>query len=331
MEEPKFWFDYKFKQIKAMHRTVNIVNGARGCGKTFAFKKDSVETFLKDGGQFVYMRRYDKELTDAKARELFFPLALREMYPEHELVYKQGFYEIDGKIAGFPFALNTPGAGKSIEYDNVASVCYDEYIDVNGRYLNDEVKLFNEALITIGRFRNPKYWLIANNLTWLNPYFLRWKITHPDKGKETKLGKTWSFTLPRSDKYKKFMETTPVGAFLLECDPDHFEYAFGNELLDDDTDFIEQHPGRAKYVFTLSSDGEELGVWKDSCYYISRSVDPSTFFRLDVDTKTLKKNKLRFRPGGIFEAFRTALLSDRVFFEDMEIKAKALDILKLII
>lgn len=331
-QEPKFWFDHKFKQIKAMHRTVNIVNGARGCGKTFAFKEDAVATFLKDGGQFVYMRRYEKTLADAKATKLFFPQALKEKYKEHELKYSNGFYMIDGKIAGFPFALNTPESGKSTEYDNVASVCFDEYIDLKGHYLTDEVKIFNEALITIGRYRGPQFWLIANNLSWLNPYFLRYKITHPDKGKETRLGKTWSFTLPDSTKYKKFMEKTPVGAFLKECDPEHFEYAFGNELLDDDTDFIEKHPGKAKYAFTMIIEGEPFGVWRDNFYYyISRSTDPSTFFILELKQAELKKNKLQFRKGGVFQSFLEALLLDKVRFDNMEIKAKVLDIIRYLI
>lgn len=331
-KEPKFWFDYKFRKLKAMHRTVNFINGARGCGKTFAFKEDAVDDFLKDGSQFVYMRRYEKTLADAKATKLFFPQALKEKYKEHELKYSNGFYMIDGKIAGFPYALNTPESGKSTEYDNVANVCFDEYIDLKGHYLTDEVMIFNETLITIGRYRNPQFWLIANNLSWLNPYFLRYRITHPEKGKETRLGKTWSFTLPDSSKYKRFMEKTAIGSFLLECDPEHFEYAFGNELLNDDTDFIEKHPGNAKYGFTLKIDNEAFGVWRDSYfYYISRAVDPSTFFVLELNSTDLKKNKLQFRRGGIFQGFLEGFILDKVRFDNMEIKAKTLDIIRYLV
>ena len=90
-EDKKFWFEYTYKRVKACHRLINFVVGARGCGKTFAFKKDAVESFLKDGSQFVYIRRYEKELLEAKARELFFPQDLKKMFPEHELVYRNGY------------------------------------------------------------------------------------------------------------------------------------------------------------------------------------------------------------------------------------------------
>ena len=330
---PKFWFDHKFRQLKAMHRTVNFINGARGCGKTFSFKEDAVKNFLKDGSQFVYMRRYDEELTDAKARELFFPVALKEKYPDHEMIYKQGFYQIDGKIAGFPFALNTMAKnGKSVEYDNVSSVCFDEYIPLDLRFLLDEPTKLNETITTIGRYRGPQFWLIANNLRWNNPYFLRYKISHPEKGKETRLGKTWSFTLPDAAHYKKFMETTPIGAFFLECDPDYFEYAFGNSLLDDDEDFIKKHPGNAKYRFTLKVNGEPLGVWADNnYYYISIATDPTTFFVLELNTGDLKKNKLNVRSGGIYDRFLHEFICDNVYYGNMDIKSKILDIMRYVI
>lgn len=331
-DDPKFWFDHKFRQLKAMHRTVNFVNGARGCGKTYAFKQDAVRSYLKDGSQFVYMRRYEKTLSDAKATKLFFPLALKEEFHEHELTYRNGCYMIDGKVAGFPFALNTPEGGKSTEYDNVKSVCFDEYIDLKGRYLPDEVKLFNEATITIGRYRDPQFWLIANNLSWNNPYFIRYRITHPDAGKETRLGKTWSLTLPDSSKYKKFMETTPIGSFLKECDPEHFEYAFGNELLEDNFDFIEKHPGNAKYSFTMKIDGAAFGVWIDNLYfYISKAVDPSTFFVLDLSTENVKRNKIQFIKGGLFSRFLNNFIVDNVRYESIDIKARVLDIMRYII
>lgn len=331
--EPKFWFDHKFRQLKAMHRTVNFVNGARGCGKTFAYKEDAVKQFLDDGSQFVYMRRYDEELSDSKARELFFPNALKEKYPDHELIYKQGFYQIDGKIAGFPFALNTMARiGKSTEYDNVTSVCFDEYIPLDNRFLPDEPKLLNESLTTIGRYRGPQFWLIANNLKWNNPYFIRYKISHPDPGKETRLGRTWSFTLPDATHYKKFMETTPIGAFFKECDPDYFEYAYGNALLDDSEDFIKKQPGKAKYRFTLQINGEKFGVWDDNMYYyISPATDPTTFFILELNTGDLKKNRLNVRKGGIYDRFLTEFIQDNVYYSNMDIKSKVLDIMRYVI
>ena len=333
--EKSIWFSKTFKKIKAAHRMVNIVNGARGCGKTFAFKDDAVEDFLAGKGQFVYMRRHDKELSDPKATKLFFPKDLRLKYPEHSFGFKNGVYVIDDKTAGFPFALNCPGAGKSTEYDDVQNVCFDEYIDVKGGYLPEEVKLFNEALITIGRYRDPQFWLIANNLSWNNPYFVRYGIKHPEKGKETIYGKTWSFTIPDNTKYRQFMETTPIGKFLQECDPEHFNYAFGNTVYGYTDEMIAKHTGSSRYMCTLSIQGKDLGVWMDYAtgyWYVSPKCDPCAVFRYTIDKDALKKGaKLQVYKGGLFSKFLVAFASDCMYFENLEIYEIILDAMKYLL
>lgn len=331
-EDKKFWFEYTYKKIKSANRLVNFVVGARGCGKTFAVKKDAVENFLKDGSQFVYMRRYDKELTDIKARELFFPLALKEIFPEHELTYRNGVYMIDGKTAGFPMSLSTSSELKSIEYDKVKTIAFDEFIRIEGNgYLNEEVKLFNEALITVSRLRDPQFFLLSNNVSWQNPYFIRYKIPRPDPEKETIYGKTWSLTLPRSEKYKKVVAESPVGRFLQEVDPDHFEYAFGNVTYEDNTDFVEEIPKGARYMFTLNI-MSSFGVWfKDGIYYIGRKTDPGALIRLDLDPGRFKKGaKLQRRKGGIIDRFITSIYADRIRYEDVDIKNELLLTVRMI-
>ena len=41
---------------------INMVIGNRGAGKTFDTKRYTIDKFLKKGTQFVYLRRYQKEL-----------------------------------------------------------------------------------------------------------------------------------------------------------------------------------------------------------------------------------------------------------------------------
>lgn len=333
-EDKKFWFDYTYKKILAANRFVNMILGARGCGKTFAFKDDAVQRFLNHGEQFIYMRRYEKELLDQKARKLFFPEDLKRKYPEHELVFRNGVYMIDGKVGGFPMALSVSGELKSIEYDLVTRICFDEFIRIEGTgYLKDETTLFNEALITCSRMRDPRWFLMSNNVSWQNPYFIRYKIPRPPADKETIYGKTWSLSLPRSEKYKQAMVDSPVGQFLLECDPDHFEYAFGNATFTDNDDFIGEQPKGARYIFTLKI-FESFGVWVTDTgfYYIGRKTDPSAHFVFDLHPEELRKGaRIRSRKGGIFDRFVKAFCCDKIIYEDVDVKNNIRDIMRSII
>lgn len=335
----KEWFDYTFRRLKACHRTVNFVVGARGIGKTFGWKQDAVEQFLKDGSQFLYMRRYDKELTDVKARDLFFPYDLREKYKEHELVFRNGAYTIDGHTAGFPFALSTSASMKSIEYDKVASVCFDEFIIPNSSkigYLQNEIFLFNEALVTIGRLRSPQFFLMSNSVSWSNPYFTRYKIKRPtaeQRAKEIILYKTYSLTLPNAERYLHKVEESPIGQFLMETDPDYFRYAFNNEIADEDMDFITERPANCRYFATIGLDGRRVGVWVDNAglLYACDKVDPSSLFTFEFKSNDLKKARIQYRKGGMFERIKMAYLSDELFYTDQDIKGVISDLMRLIL
>lgn len=334
MSDKKFWFEYTYKRIKACHRLVNFVVGARGCGKTFAFKEDAVKNFLKDGSQFVYMRRYEKELLDSKARELFFPLDLRRKYAEHELIYRNGYYMIDGKPAGFPFALSTSGEMKSIEYDLVKLVCFDEFIIKGGSgYLGNEMFLFNEALQTIGRLRDLQFFLMSNNISWQNPYFTRYKIPRPEKGKELLLGKKWLLCKPKSEKYLKKVEESPVGSFLKEMDPDYFDYAFHNETEDETEDFISVRPKNTRYLCTINLDDDSVGIWMDNTciLYASDKTDPSALLTFNCYRNELKKSRVNFKRGGIFDRIQSAYLADRLYYENMAVKGLMAELMRLIL
>lgn len=332
--DKKFWFDYTYKRLKACHRLVNFIVGARGCGKTFAFKDDAVEQFLKDGSQFIYMRRYEKELLDAKARELFFPSDLKKKYIEHELIFRNGYYMIDGKPAGFPMALSTSNEMKSIEYDNVKLVAFDEFIIKGGSgYLPNEMFLFNEALVTIGRLRDPQFFLLSNNVSWQNPYFTRYKIPRPDPDKEITLSKLYSLCLPKSEKYRQMVDNSPVGRFLKEMDPEYYSYAFDNTVHGENDDFISLRPQRSKYLCTISLDTDTLGIWQDAngTLYASLKADPSSLLAFTFRREDLKRSRLMYRKGGVFDRVKKAYLSEALYYEGLTEKAIIAELMRLII
>ena len=53
---------YDFSKLVSYNALLSFVIGERGVGKTFGAKKFVVNDSLKNGNQFVYLRRYKTEL-----------------------------------------------------------------------------------------------------------------------------------------------------------------------------------------------------------------------------------------------------------------------------
>ena len=49
---------YDFSKLVSYNALLSFVIGERGVGKTFGAKKFVINDFLKNGNQFVYLRRY---------------------------------------------------------------------------------------------------------------------------------------------------------------------------------------------------------------------------------------------------------------------------------
>ena len=75
------WWD--LKNTLSYNALFNFVVGSRGCGKTYGFKKWAAEDFIKNGNQFIYIRRYKTEM-NKKAKENFWAAVAHE-FPDHEL------------------------------------------------------------------------------------------------------------------------------------------------------------------------------------------------------------------------------------------------------
>ena len=56
---------YDGNRILTHNCLFNFIVGSRGNGKTFWFKKWAIEDFLKNEGQFIYVRRNTKEAKKA--------------------------------------------------------------------------------------------------------------------------------------------------------------------------------------------------------------------------------------------------------------------------
>lgn len=248
----------------------NFIVGNRGGGKTFGCKNYVIKRYLKYGEQFVYLRRYANELRLNK--DLWRDIS--KFYPEHELTQKGDQYSINGGVAGNGFSLSTADKYKSISYDGVTNIIFDEFIVENRRagYLNDEVIKFFDAYETIARMRDVRVFFLANAVSVINPYFTYFDLEYP---REAGFYRKGDILVERveNQEYIEAKKATRFGQITLGSE--YQQYSLQNQFLMDTDSFIERKTGNLTPVANLVSVSSRYGVWRGrGLLYISDDPAP---------------------------------------------------------
>lgn len=316
---------YNNSQLLSYNAILNFIIGNRGGGKSYNAKDWCIRDFIKNGNQFVYVRRYKTEL---KKIDKFFD-DIKEDYPNNKLEVKGKVALIDGKIAGYFIALSTSKQEKSTAYPKVTKIIFDEFLIDKGslHYLPNEVETFLDLFETIARSRdNVRALFIANAISTINPYFTYFKIRvkPTDKFIKAKDGlivveqyKSQEFIEKKKNtRFGKLIEGTKYG-----------NYAIENEYLRDNNSFIlPKKPSRSFFMYSFKIDGKEYGVYNcpdDGFYYVDKTFDPSSSRRYaltvdDFEINFLLIKSLKNRVE--FKSLIFCLENGLIMFKDLECK-----------
>lgn len=342
-----FGFYWNIFQTLTFNALFHFIIGNRGGGKSFGFKYWAIHDFIKNGNQFIYLRRYQNELK--KVKTWFADIA--EFFPGVNLEVKGKTFLIDGKIAGYAMPLSTSKIEKSTAFPLVTKIGFDEFIIDKGvyHYLPNEIDYFLEFYETIARTREVKVMFMANAITQTNPYFLYFDIELPynkeiqtffndGKGRFTKKRNKANpdilIQLVSDSRYIEMKSKTRFGQLI--AGTQYSSYAIENEFLRDSNEFIAKKTESAKHRFNMEYIGEIIGVWIDyqeGLYFISRDIDPSNEIRYAFTTRDHKVNTLLIGRIGqspmlkpLFDNFKIG----NVRFEDMDVKNIFYEIVKTI-
>lgn len=299
----------------------NFIVGNRGCGKTYGFKDWAIRSYLRNGGQFVYIRRYKDELSEVHK---FFD-DIRLEYPDHQLETKNGVFLIDRKPAGYYMPLSTAKIHKSVPYPNVDKVCFDEFILDKGvyHYLPDEVTSFLELYETIARMRDVRAFFLSNAITVTNPYFLYFDISLP-YGKLISAENDKLIELVQNPDFVDTKLQTRFGRMMQGTE--YANYAIENQFLRDNKNFVMKKSGTASFYFMFSYLDTWYGVWidyKKGLLFVSKDYDPSCPVRYALTNDDHKPNTLFLknpRKSSFFEMFCRQYMCGNVRFETVQIK-----------
>lgn len=333
------WYDKG--QLLSYKSFFNMLIGNRGGGKTYSFKKWSIDDFLKTGKQFIWLRRYGTEIEQMK-KSFFDDIA--NLYPTYKLEIKgskkSGKIFIDNKLAGFYFALTTSSIAKSSSYPKVDKIVFDEFLIIGNtyKYLNDEVVLLLEFIETVFRDREndptaikPRgVYLLGNNVTIANPYFLYFNIK-PFKQRfyiDNKRG-----IVVEQYANKEFIESKKQSSIgKLTAGTTYAEYSIENKSYLDNDRFLAHKPKNASFNCAIDYKGKTYGFWldyKNGDMYVNYQYDPDSpnRYSLTKDDHNINtfliKNLNNTYIKNIVWLFRAGCM----YFEDQQLKAQVYELL----
>ena len=334
------WYDKG--QTLSFRAFFNLLIGNRGSGKTYSYKTWCIDDFKKTGHQFVWLRRYGTEIEEM--RKTFFD-DIRHLYPQDKLnlvgTKKSGKILVNNKVAGFYFALTTSAIAKSSAFPLVDKIVFDEFLIMGNtyKYLNDEVVMLLEFIETIFRNREndpdavqPRgVYLLGNNITIANPYFLYFNIPN-FKGRFYK-DKERNILVERysNERFIENKKNTAIGK--LTRGTTYEEYAIENKAYLDNDTFIAEKPNSCSFYCAIDYKTRTYGFWLDyrnGKMYCNMQYDPSTIhhYSLTRDDHTINTFLVKGATQGtyiktIVDMFKMGLL----YFQDNIVKAQMFEVL----
>ena len=259
-----------------------FVLGERGVGKSYGAIVKAVKSFLKDGSQFVYLRRYKTEL-DTAVPKFFDALIENEEFGEIELkVVKSknmSKFLVDGEVAGYAIALSTANILKSTSFAKVNLIVFDEFIIDKGsyHYLRNECEQMLDIIETIGRLRDIKVLFLGNSISQSNPYFNYFDLSLPyDNEFKTFKDGLIVVNYIKNEKYREVKRASKFGRLIHGTD--YEKYAIDNEFLRDNNNFIEKRNEDAINWNVVILYGRKYGVWvgkKTHKIYVESNYNPN--------------------------------------------------------
>lgn len=282
---------YDPNKMLSYNRILNFIIGARGIGKSYSMKKHPIKRFIKNGEQFIYLRRYKDEL---KKIPNYFNDIMTE-FPDHSFKVKGRKFFIDDKIAGWAIPLSSWQSEKSNSYPNVTTIIYDEFIREkdNSGYIPNEPEALLNLMDTVFRDReNVRCVCLSNAVTVVNPYFLYFGLV-PNVDKRYNAYENILIEIPDSKDFSNERRKTRFGKLI--DGTEYGEMSLDNDFVNDSDVFIERRSKESKFVFAVIYKGMTMGVWVDTfvgLLYIDNDYDPSSKNVYALTTDDLNENTM---------------------------------------
>lgn len=324
-------FFWDINKILSYDALFNFIVGNRGAGKTYGCKKYVIQRFLKYKKQFIYLRRFAKELKKIKK---FFDAVSKE-FPNVKFKVKGKDFYINDELAGYCQELSTATIEKSNEFPEVETIIFDEFIIDKGvyHYLPDEVTAFNEFYETVARLRDVRVFFLSNAITMINPYFIYYNIAVPFNDKKISVNNDKLIQIYNNEGFIKLKKQTRFGKLI--DGTEYGNYNMHNEFLRDNETFIKKKSGNCQLFFTFKYKSDTFGVWrnlKEGECFVSNDIDPTHKITYCITKSDLEPNLIlltSLKQSKYFKAFLKYFEYGCVYYESQKIKQAVYEVVKM--
>ena len=356
--ESKYW---DINRTLTHNALFYVIVGNRSAGKSYGCKKKGIENFIKKKEQFIYVRRYEKDLKDS-IPTFFDDLIKNNEFPDFEFkvdgfkLYCRLKVDEEKKVAwtkddicGYGVILSTADNKKSISYPSVTMIMYDEFmLDSESsmqRYLKNEPRTLMNLYETVARpgTEHPRcvLFMLSNSISINNPYFLIWDLKMPGSDSSDKNGKYIWHHPTRSIIVENVKKSEMVEAkkqhefYSITKGTGYDDFSIENAFINDDDTFVEERSSTAKPYFNFVYKRQKFGVWvsmTEGLMWVSDKYDPNYPITYSLTMKDHRPNTLFLRnkrQAVHFEMFIKAYKDGVVRFESTLIKSICYEVIKL--
>lgn len=266
IDESLYWTPHNILTYNAM---INYIIGGRGTGKTFGSLRYCVKRNIRNGSLFIYLRRYD---TDLKKKERLMKDVAKK-FPRSEFqVEGQKIQMRPAKVSntrkwrtiGYAMPLSSADSDKSIPYNEIETMIYDEFIKTKGmqQYIRNEPELLLDFFNTVDRYDDRVRLLcLANAVSIVNPHFVYHNISPRNMGISVWKDGTIAVERLQEQAFIDQVDQTRFGK-LIKGTP-YYDYAVSNEFTDDNDKFIAKRSSNASCQACFVFDDDTFAVWMD--------------------------------------------------------------------
>lgn len=315
---------YDPSRILSYNTPWSFVTGARGRGKTYAFKKRVIKKAIENGDEFIYLRRFKGEAATFKT---FFD-DIRWEFPGVDLTVKGKAAYIGGAKGGTAIGqvvyLSAAQMLKSVSLKRVKHILFDEFILEKGatHYLPDEASIFEGLYSTVDRWDDRvQVYFLANAFSLTNPYYVKYGIVPSDEFTvEPGPDRFWAVHTDRSEEFAQQVSQTRFGAFLRRQDDENSRYMIDSTFRDGGVEMVAAKPPSAMYSLSIIGGSRPLSLWlgRDSTvWYVTEGL-PRTPNRFTLaPSKVDEATRLLTTSDSYLKNIRAAYASGRVRFDKL--------------
>lgn len=303
--------------------------GERNCGKTYS-TMHYINEVVEAGGDFIYMRRYDKKELHKSKDAIFNKVEGNHIRCDGlTYIYENGKTGVK-RQCGYAVCLSS--IPKGIEYDNVRVILFDEFsITDNSRYLPNEFDTFANFVETVIRRRtNVIIIMLGNNKNFFNPYTIGWGINLGEKQKKwtSNNGLIKYFLVKATGKEAERSETI-VGQLFAGTQYD--SWASG-EFTENTGINIEKKPGEARYWCTIKTELMTFTVWVyGNKTWISTSKGENRAI-YNMNKQNVQENEyIFFKQANQIQRIRISASKGNLYYESEKIKSAFQEIINMLL